>query len=131
MEDIQKIFRSVPFGALATSGGHVVPLHFSTDRENLYWFSAKNSRHSRAIAKNGNVEFTAFTDDRLPDLHAVHVVGFAQTSGNWSEEFARAKTAFTEKYGAIPDAFSSYELYVLPLGKIAKTAGHKYELEAK
>lgn len=131
MEEVQKILHTTPFGALATHNGHVVPLHFAVDRENIYWFSDEDARHSRAIAKNGKVEFVVFTNDRLPDLHAVHVKGLAQIASDWTREYDDAKKAFGQKFGAIPAEFTDYKLYILPLGKIAKSTGHKYELEEK
>ena len=132
MENVKKILDEVLFGTLGTTDENsqpkLAPLHFASDGENIYWFSAEKANHSRNIERGGEATFAVFTDDRLPNLKCVVVENFAKIG----DEIARdtAIELFAKKYGAFPEPFANYEIYVLPLGEIdeARTFGEKYYL---
>jgi hypothetical protein len=126
----------IPFGALGTvdetGQPWAVPLHFASDGRQIYWFSMPSAQHSRNIANHAAISFAVWTPDRIPTLHGVCINSSAHLITD-DYELEGGKTAFSQKFPEIPEAFADYSMYAAPIGQVdrAKSVDNKWYLTVK
>lgn len=119
-EQAQNILDNNILGVLATvnkdGSPWATPLHFTSDSQVLYWFSAEDRVHSENIARSSRVSVAIFSPDTSQGLRAVYVNGSAQQLDGSGRD--RAYALFKERLGSVPATFEGWSAYQLPIGTL-------------
>lgn len=115
---IQQILDTIPVAGLATINADgspwATPIHFTHDNQYLYWFSKSSTTHSTNIGRDSRVSLTIWSPDESQGLAGVYLLSQAQQTSDRQA----AEEAYLAKFGEIPEVFTTYAVYLAPLGQI-------------